>query len=194
MMEEENMDSNNNNEKRLEKSKAKSYAVRATKRLFKTLSFKTQQQPAGTQQSKTSSSSDDVPSSISFAPTFDSSAADTHDTHHYEHIDDLSHMLPKNVSEMIKEQDEYAKIINEDVLSHVSSTYISDMVKQQVEYNKLLLRTEEDVGTERQTENETTTLEKDRDDDEDDVSIEENKQWWAETEIDNENEKKYSWF
>merc|ERR1740139_111730 len=101
------------------------------------------------------------------------------------HVDDLSHMSPQNVNnEMMKEEQEEEC---EEMLSHLSSTYIGDMVKQQVEYNKLLLRTEEDGVTERQTEGKTTK-EEDKDEDEDDVSIEEDEQWWVETtKIENDN-------
>jgi len=140
IMEEEKINfNNNNNEKMLEKSKSKSYAVRATKRLFKTLSFKTQQ-PAGKQQSKKQTVSyDDVPLAISFVPTFDSStAADTHDTHHQEHMDDLSHMSPKNISEMMKEQDDYAANIIIDVDNHVDK--LSHLSPQNIVNNEMMMK------------------------------------------------------
>jgi len=119
------------------------------------LSFKTQP-PAGVKQqlSPLSSSSktktlsyDDVPSAISFAPTFDSStAADTHDTHH-EHMDDLSHMSPKNVSEMMKEQDDYAANIIIDVdTNHQHHAVVDDLshLSPQNGNNEMMMKEEQE--------------------------------------------------
>merc|ERR1740139_1821333 len=126
-------------------------------------------------------------------------------------MDDLSHMSPKNVSEMMKEQDDYAANIIIDVgkhvddLSHMSPQNVNnEMMKEEQEQEcedvlshlsstyiadmvkqqveyNKLLLRTADDGVTELQTEEETTKEEDDDEDEDNVSIEEDEQWWVET-------------